>query len=716
MKDADKLNHYFSDSRTSFIIPLYQRKYAWQDKHCKRLFEDLKKIHNEDIYSHFFGSIVSKRVNETDDDLLIIDGQQRLTTVSILILAASNAVANGDMVLGDENIDKVKEEYLYAIRKKSHRKIKLTPIEEDMKAYDALFQNEPSEFVKESGITDNYWLFYEMIKSEQLSFADLIDAIDRLIIIDIRLDSRDNPQLIFESLNSCGKDLEEADKVRNYLLMALDAAQQEDYYHLYWSKIEKLTDGEPTMFIRDYLTIHNVGSISNIEDLYFDFKSYDERMKLDRCDLLKDMLKYARYYRQITKGETGKKKLDRKLRQIASIGSTVHLPFLLAFFNYAEEKQLSENEIYTVLDVVEGYWARRIICYFPANALSKLFAILHGEILKIYKRHQDRNVPLDLPYSEILKYILLKKQGTATFPDDNEVKKCFPTRQIYRIPYNYRLFLFERMENENSPEANDTIVEKMKSGEFTIEHIMPQTLTPQWKRDLGDDWENIHATYLHTFANLTLTGFNVSYSNHTFQEKKKGYFDKEGNKINGFDNSAFCLSNYLKHCERWTLDEILERQQILMDNFLHLWPMINTTYVPLEKEYEIVSFNDDDFELTGRSILGFRYKDIRYSVTTWKDMLVQVCKLLYDENPSTMTYLAKKNWWVHDGESKERTQFTDSCYVHSSCSTSTKRSILNYLFKEFGIPADCLEFELEPLQQEISKETEGSTCSDNSNN
>ena len=515
------------------------------------------------------------------------------------------------------------------------------------------------------------------------------------------MDSGDNPQLIFESLNSCGKDLEEADKVRNYLLMSLNAAEQEEYYHSYWSKIEKLTDGEPTMFIRDYLTINKPGHIiSNIEDLYFDFKTFDESKHLDRHELLADMLKYARYYRQITKGETGNIKLDRKLKQLASIGSTVHLPYLLSFFEYANKMELDNEEKYTVLDIIEGYWARRIICYYPANALSKIFAILHGEIMKIYKRHEVRDIKLELPYSEILKYVLLRKQGTGLYPTDSQVEQNFPTRQIYRIPNNYRLFLFERMENENSPEANETIVEKMKSGEFTIEHIMPQTLTTQWKHDLGEDWENIHNTYLHTFANLTLTGFNVSYSNHSFQEKKQGYIDKKGNKVNGFDNSAFCLSNYLKHCDKWTLDEILVRQKILLNNFLQLWPMPTTAYIPLEKEYELVSFNDDEFELTGRYISGFRYNNIRYKVETWKDMLVQVCKLLYDEAPSTMTYLAKKNYWIHDTDNKERTLFANSCYVHSSCSTNTKRSILNYLFKEFNTNPDNLEFELEPIRQD----------------
>ena len=705
MKGAEKIGDFFYGAKTQFIIPLYQRKYAWQEKHCVRLFEDLKRIHKDGLLSHFFGSIVSTLANEVDDDLLIIDGQQRITTLSLLILAGLNAVANGDMQPGNEHLEEVKKDYLYAIRKRIDRQIKLRPIEGDIEAYDALFTNDAEEFVKGSAMTSNYELFYQLISASDLTFQDLISAIEKLEIIDIRLESKDNPQLIFESLNSCGKDLEEADKVRNYLLMSLSAKEQEDYYHAYWSKIEKLTEENLTWFIRDYLTLKN-GAISNIEDLYFDFKEYDMNAHIARQDLLADMLKFAKYYRQILKGETGNARIDRKLKQIANIESLVHLPYLLSFFDYADANNLDEKERYEVLDTIENYWARRIICNYPANALQKMFATLQNEILKIYKRHEQRGIELTLPYSQILKYVLLRKQGTASFPNDNDVKTSFPTRQVYRIPASYKFFLFERMENENSPEANDQIVQKMKNGTYTIEHIMPQTLTPQWKEELGENWQEIYDTYLHTFANLTLTGFNSSYSNHSFQEKKEGYIDRKGNKVNGFKDSAFCLSNYLKQCSHWTKTELQERERILLEKFLGLWPMIKTDYEPLEKEYELVSFDDDEYELSWRKISGFRYRDKRFPVINWVDMLVQVCKLMYDENPSTMIYVASKNWWVHDSDAKGRAKVSDHVYVHTSCSTNTKRTILDYLFKECQIPSKILEFELVPLVDKVTDSEE----------
>jgi len=697
MRDATKINEYFYGDKTLFIIPLYQRKYAWERKHCERLFADLEKIHKHNVYSHFFGSIVSIRASETEDDLLIIDGQQRITTISLIVLAAINAVENGDMECVDEDIDNIKKNYLFARKRKVERRIKLRPIERDMLAYDALFYNNPEDFIspEESGITRNYLLFYQLVKLSDLTFDELIESIEKLIVIDIRLDSKDNPQLIFESLNSCGKDLEEADKVRNYLLMSLSAQEQEDYYKKYWSKIEACTDDEPTMFIRDYLTIKR-GEISNITELYFDFKKYVEEIRISRQELLAEMLDYAKLYQCVIKGKTESADVNRKLIQLNNVGSTVGMPFYMAFLHYAKNNGLDNKEIYNVFDVVENYWARRIICAYPANVMSKMFAMLHSDICRIIRNHEKRNVALDVSYSELLKYVLLKKQGNAKFPSDSQVDEMFKTRQVYKIPVDYRCFLFERMENENSHELNTTIVSQMKENKISIEHIMPQTLTTQWKEDLGDKWEEIHDTYLHTFANLTLTGYNSSYGNHTFQEKKIGYVDKKGNKVYGFNDSAFRLSNYLKRCEKWTLTELNERQQILLGNFKSLWPMISTEYIPLDKESEMVSFSDDEYEMTNRSILAFHYKSVRYPVQSWKEMLVQLCKLIYKENPTGILYLSTKNSNLHCKERSDLSKVEDNCYVYTSSSTKTKLSVLNYIFENLELSSSDLEFELVP--------------------
>lgn len=709
MRDATKLNEYFSGDKTLFLIPLYQRRYAWKRKHCERLFTDLIKVITEGRRSHFFGSIVTIKASETEDDLLIIDGQQRITTISLMILAAMKAVKDGIMECEQdpEFIEDTKNKYLRAKYRKIERKIKLRPIDKDRIAYDALFTDEQEipEGMEDSGIVKNFQLFYELIGQSSVSFDDLIEAIEKLIIIDIRLDSGDNPQMIFESLNSCGKDLEEADKVRNYLLMSLTPQEQEDYYRKYWSKIENCTDDEPTMFIRDFLTV-KTKVISNITELYFDFKRFDEGYKLSREELLAEMLKYAEFYRQATKADTKYPTVDQKLRQLSYIGSTVCMPFYIQFLDYAKENTLSEEEIYTVFDTIENYWARRIICGYPANVMSRTFAILHSDVLRIMKEHNRRGIELKSNYAELMKFLLLKKQGNAIFPSDTKVRESFPTRQIYKIPIEYRYFLFERMENENSKERDDMLVQKMRDNKITIEHIMPQTLTTQWKTDLGDDWQNIYDTYLHTFANLTLTGYNSSYGNHSFAEKKEGYIDHKGKKVDGFKDSKFRLSSYLKTIDCWTVNELKARQGILLASFLRLWPQITTDYVPLAAETEIVSFNDDELELTNRFIVGFTFRGNHYVSGTWKYMLERLCRLIYAEMPIQMNSLAKNNGWLCEKETKDYSRVADHCYVYSSCSTKSKCSIISFIFEQLEINPSDLEFELVPVSDKVQDASE----------
>lgn len=697
MKYATHISEFFYDPKAFFIIPLYQRKYAWDRDNCRRLFEDILKIHKYNRASHFFGSIVTVKDNELENDLLVIDGQQRITTISLIVLALKNAVANGQLICDDEDMMKqTTQPYLYAMFRKVPRKIKLCPIETDMPAYDALFTNNPKEFIEDSGLTDNYNFYYEQIISCGLTFEQIFDALEKLIIIDLRLEASDEPQLIFESLNSTGKDLTEADKVRNYLLMSLTKQQQDAYYHKYWKKIEACTDGDPTMFIRDYLTIY-LKRICNINNLYFEFKEYDEINHIDRESLLTDLLLYAEYYEQIAKGKTESNRINRKLHQLASIGSQVVMPFYLSFFHYKDKMNIGEDEVYEVLDIIENYWARRIVCGYPANVMQKLYATLHYDIMRIYNIHENRGILIDVSYAEIMKSIFLKKQGNSIFPEDRELDEAFPKRQIYKLPINYKYFLFERMENENSNEGIHPIVEKMKEGVITIEHIMPQTLTSQWKQELGDKYEDVHEKYLHSFANLTLTGYNTNYSNHSFQDKLNGYVDKKGVKVYGFKDSKYELSGYLKTCNHWTEEQIKERGKLLLQRFKNLWPMISSSYKPLEKDMETVLLTDDEYEWTNRNILAFTYKGRKYDSITWKDMLVQLCQILYKEQPTNMIYLSHKKWWLHDTDSSTRAKIGEGCYVYTACDTRTKKSIIKYIFEKCNIPETELEIHMLPL-------------------
>lgn len=699
MKGEDKhLIRFFEGSDKRFIIPLYQRNYDWEIKHCRQLFSDLVKLHEEKRKSHFFGSIVTGRANDYNDDYLVIDGQQRITTISLLLIAMVNAAKAGELRCDDpRKIEKIYNTYIVDEYQDNERKVKLKPIKNDMKSFDSLIYEKPEKYVADSNVTRNYNFFYDLLKRCGLALEDVLESIKKLIIIDIRLERDDDAQLIFESLNSTGLDLNEADKIRNYLLMSMDGDEQERCYDEFWNKIEECTDYNPTMFVRDYLTLYT-RTICNIDNLYFEFKSFVERMGMTREQVLADMTEYARYYDMFSHCKAESSQLNVKFRQLGTIGSTVGMTFYMTFLKYAADNDFSAEQTYEVFDIIEGYWARRIICNLPANAMNKAFAVLHHDVTRLMNEEERRGMPVS-PYAEVLKFVLLKRKGTGIYPTDNLLSEEFKTRQIYRIPIAYRYFLFERMENVDNVEGKwEAIVPYMMSGDFTIEHIMPQTLSATWRQQLGSEADRIHEQYLHTFANLTLTGYNSNYGNKSFAEKKTGY-EYKGKHVYGFDESHFSLSNYMKHVEQWTEKELLERQELLYDRFLALWPMITTKFKPVEKETEAVVFDDEETELTGRYVSSFIFKGERHKVASWKDMLVCLCRLLHNDSPSSMHVLCNERYWLHDTGSKDRTAFAEGCYVHSSCSTKTKMSVIRYIFSRLNILPTDLEFELYPLAE-----------------
>ena len=679
--DAQPLIKFFDGSDKRFIIPLYQRNYDWKEDNCEQLFQDLMKLHKSDRRSHFFGSIVSC-IHAGTEDRYIIDGQQRITTVSLLLIAMVNAKKERLIEATDGKlVEKIFKRYLVDEYQEDERKVKLKPIKKDMQAFDALLYKTKEQYVKESNVTRNYEYFFDKIVHCGLTVDEIFETIKKLEVINIRLDEDDDPQLIFESLNSTGLDLSEADKIRNYLLMSLEPTEQDDLYSRFWNPIEEFTKYEPSSFVRDYLTMKQ-GKIGRMDKIYFIFKEYAEKVGIDRASLLDDMYHYAKIYNQIDDVQIGTEKINRKLNQLRTLDSTVAYPFFMAFFDYAAKVGMPENEIYQVIDVIEAYWARRIICNLPSNALNKVFSTLHRDVLKHINKKDSGDAPL---YVDVLVYVLLKKRQSAAFPSDEDVKGDFQSRQVYKMPTNQRMFILERMENRDNNERHD-IVKELTEKNITIEHIMPQTLSDKWKKALGADWERIHQQYLHTMANLTLTGYNSQYSNLSFLEKR----DME----KGFKDSAFRLNNYVKTCSQWTDVELKERQQNLLQVFMMLWPMPTTSFEVTKQEVESASLDDEDFEFTGKKLQAFILHDVRYTVNTWKEMLIQVCSHILLEKRSTVEWLcANEKSGFHTKPETWRRELAPNIYVWTDNSTATKIGILTGLFKECSIPASELVFE-----------------------
>lgn len=679
--DAQPLIKFFDGSDKRFIIPLYQRNYDWKEENCEQLFQDLLKMHHSDRKSHFFGSIVSN-IQSGTEDRFIIDGQQRITTVSLMLIAMVNAYKAGDIQATDSKlVDKIFKRYLVDEYQEDERKVKLKPIKKDMDAFDSLLYKPKDQYVKGSNVTRNYEFFYDKIMKSGLTMDELFETIKKLEVINIKLDEDDDPQLIFESLNSTGLDLSEADKIRNYLLMSLAPAEQDDLYTRYWNPIEESTKYDPSSFVRDYLTMKQ-GKIGRIDKIYFIFKEYAENEKTSRAELLEEMHHYAKIYSQIDNANMGVDKINRKLNQVRTLDSTVAYPFYMAFFDYAEKNSLSDEEKYRVLDIVESYWARRIICNLPSNALNKVFATLHRDVINNLSKAVEGTNPT---YTDVLIYLLLKKGRSSVFPKDDEVKEDFATRQVYKMPTNLRMFILERMENRDSKECHD-VVKQLTEKTISIEHIMPQTLSDKWKDALGEEWERIHQQYLHTMANLTLTGYNSQYSNLTFIEKR----DME----KGFNDSAFRLNNYVKSCSQWTETEMKQRQHDLLEVFMRLWPMPSTTFEPAKREIESASLDDDDYEFTGKKIQGYFYHNVHYTVNTWKEMLIQMCNHVLLEKRSSIEWLCanEEHGFSHTPETW-RKELAPGLYVWTDNSTYTKINILRGMLNECNIPLSELVFE-----------------------
>ena len=568
---AKPLNEFICGQQIQFVIPVYQRNYDWLQDNCDQLLSDLVKLIHSGRTSHFFGSIVTS-VAGTGFSRLVIDGQQRLTTISLLLLAGIKAVNDGLLEISNESRkDEAYDLFLNAKYCNSERKIKLVPIENDRIAYDKIFNGE-DELDEDSKITRNFRHFYDKLtrKPQQLTFDNLLDAVEHLQIISIELDADDDAQLIFESLNSTGLALTEADKIRNYLLMSLTAEEQQLCFKNYWQKIESATENNPTKFLRDYLTIkQQLQRPVRLSNIYFEWKKYMDGR--DRKQEMVEMLDYARYYQQVTEAQMETSKLSAKMRHICNIESDVTNVFFIQFLKYAATNNLSYDEIDKVIDVVENYLARRIICNMPGNALTQVFCALHKDVLKSIAEYQSAGVPLTCSYSDILAYHIMRRDGNYQLPRDVQFVTAIQTRDVYHMLKPYQIFLFERLENSVPGEYNDVAAD-MKKKDATIEHIMPQTLNGEWKNMLGDNYEEIQEKYLHTFANLTLTGINSELSNKAFEIKRDG--KNNGDVVcPGYKDSKDRLTKWVTKCEKWSEEELQKRSEKIVHIFLRLYPL-----------------------------------------------------------------------------------------------------------------------------------------------
>ena len=685
MKGSElRLIEYMEGSKKRFIIPVYQRNYDWKIENCKQLYDDLIQVIKNNSKTHFFGSIVSVyEPSGRNTEFLIIDGQQRLTTMSLLFLALYNLLEEKIIISEDESLkDQIYEDFLVDKYQPQEKRMKLKPIKNDQKAFSKLF-NSKDDYIKDSNLTINYSYFYERIQKQEITIDELFDAICRLEIINITLNNEDNPQLIFESLNSTGLDLSEGDKIRNYILMGLPKQKQDEYYEKYWNCIEKCTKYDVSSFIRDYLSVKQL-VIPSQKKVYINFKKYVEDSSLKIIEILEDLLSYAKRYNILLCGKTSSKELNSCINRLNRLETTVTRPFFLEVLRLYDENQINLNEVAEAFSITESYLFRRTICDLPTNALNKIFLLLNREIM--------RYDGTDSNYIEKLKFALLSKKDRARFPNDDDFSLMFTEKPIYQMNSKNKIYILERLENFGTLEDKD-IYRHYDEGEYSIEHIMPQHLTPAWIKELGDSYEEIHDTWLHRIANLTLTAYNSKYSNSTFVEKKT--------MKNGFEDSGIRLNTYVSKKDKWTLAELRDRNDYLLKRALDIWAFPSTNYKPQEKQLDSYTLDDEASFLSGRQIAKFVYKGTEQPVVSWVEMYTKVLRALYLEDKTIITKIALStgdDLSIHFSTNKrifkKCDEIGDNVYVQTNTNTQSKLSVLNRLYKLYGMDPTDLVFYL----------------------
>lgn len=546
----------FLQKSTQFIIPIYQRTYSWTEKQCRQLWDDILRAGSSDtIGVHFIGSIVyvEQGLSQVTHQapLLVIDGQQRLTTVSLLIEALARAVGDAEPIEGF-SAAKLRHYYLSNPLESGERYFKLLLSQTDSASLKAIVKHTEAPLEPSLRVTQNFTLFAELIAAQKGDLAAVCRGLAKLVVVDVALSrDQDNPQLIFESMNSTGKELSQADLVRNYILMGLEPTLQSRLYDEYWRPME-LDFGQEAYgtqfdsFMRHYLTVRT-GDIPREREVYEAFKDYSRTTPVQTAGietLVREIRAFARYFCALALGRETDATLKLAFHDLRELKVDVAYPFLLELYHDYANERLNASDFASAVRLVEAYVFRRAICAIPTNSMNKTFATFGKSLRK------DR-------YLESIEAHFLLLPSYRRFPNDEEFQRDLHTRDLYN--FRSRSYWLRRLENHGRKE-------RVPVDQYTIEHILPQNpdLSAAWRQALGDDWKRTQQQWLHTLGNLTLTAYNAEYSDRPFAEKR----DIEG----GFAQSPLKLNAGLGQLTNWDEATIKARAGRLADQARAVWP------------------------------------------------------------------------------------------------------------------------------------------------
>ncbi len=598
-----KLLDFLRTSR-QFVIPIYQRTYSWTEKECKQLWDDILRAGaDESISVHFVGSIVY--IDKADanlttwEPLLVIDGQQRLTTVSLLLAALARAVGDNEPFDGFSK-RKIQNLYLLNPEESDERHYKLLLSQTDKASLTAIVGEMELPTENSLKVAQNFQLFEELVKEHDKDLATICKGLNKLLMVDIKLKrGEDNPQLIFESMNSLGKELSQADLIRNFVLMGLEPELQTRLYEQFWRPMEVDFGQEAygthfDAFMRHYLTV-KTGNIPRLDDVYEAFKEYSHFASTTTSGveiLVKDIRDYARHFCAMALNAETDPELNMAFDDLRQLKVDVAYPFLLELYNDYKDGILSKDDLLSSVRLVEAYVFRRAICAIPTNSMNKTFATFTKALRK------DK-------YLESIKAHLLSLPSYRRFPSDEEFNRDIQTRDLYN--FRSRSYWLRRLENYDRRE-------RVMVDEFTIEHLLPQNenLSPEWQEELGQDWKRIQETWLHTLGNLTLTAYNSEFSDRPFAYKR----DMPEAPEKGLKQSPLKLNQGLGTLETWNEETIKTRAANLATMATTVWAApivpadIMESYRPSTETTASYTIDDHPFLVNGSEMYGEGVRDL----------------------------------------------------------------------------------------------------------
>ncbi|WP_293848733.1 DUF262 domain-containing protein [uncultured Phascolarctobacterium sp.] len=621
------LNDYIEPNKKQYCIPVFQRDYAWTEEQCTKLFEDIVMAYKKDR-PHFCGSFVYAPLGSKKhiDSYIIIDGQQRFTTLYILIKAlADSAVDDRDKEALQRYLYNEDKFNRYGLDEKS--KLKLKPVKTDNDQLLLLMSGKIEQMDKSRRgiIYHNYMLFMQLIQSfldESTANSVLMinDGIEKLICADIRLDTDDNAQEIFERINSTGIKLGLADLIRNYILMT--DTDQERLYEEYWLVVQNLLpDKLLDNFFIDYLNMKSDGFVKESE-AYKSFKQVYLEGKYDNEKMLQEILHYAKQYCAFCYGSSGfDAEVNKALAGLRKLKQTTVYLFLFRVFDDYENGIITQNELARVLKMLLSYSIRRLVCEIGSNSLRGLYKTLYG---RVFEQKENKNT-----YYDSLVSFFMQQTSKNTIPSDNEFLTALQEKNLYSKNALCK-YLLCAIENQGK--------ETLDTENLSIEHIMPQNknLSMSWQKMLGENWQSVHEKYLHTLGNLTLTGYNSELGDKPFEKKKE--------KLEETITHIAVLYSDVKDKSEWNSVNMEKRAKRLAEIILKLFPIEQpkTKIEFTDPHYKLYTLANPD-DATYKTVNYFEFLGERVNVNSFAEMVRSIAQILYDMDNSIIDDMAKKH-------------------------------------------------------------------------